>query len=129
MDSLLAVFLTTLPLIGGELYSRYEYGMSFRENFEKWRTAKIVAVVIGLSYYCFILSVGSAAIVFDIFDWVFFFFEFGIALSLIIYSKPMSESLENYISFRAVNLHEDVAFIIGWLLLLYIMFQVVIYAM
>jgi len=41
-------------------------------------------------------------------------------LCLIVYSKPASELVDGYSGFLSVGLNEDVAFILGWLGLLFV---------
>lgn len=100
------------------MYSGREYGLRLSDNFVKWRLGKIVAVGI-VSTYCIYAVTSNVAIYLLYFDdWILYFVNPGLALSLIVYSKPTSGFLENYNSVN-VDIYEDMAFVIGYALLLY----------
>jgi hypothetical protein len=50
----------------------------------------------------------------------FYFLEPSMFLCLIVYSKPASEMVDSYSDFLSVGLNEDIAFLIGWVGLLFV---------
>ncbi|MBU2876451.1 hypothetical protein [Aliiglaciecola lipolytica] len=103
--------------------------MSISDNLENWKTGKLVAVLSVGFYAFYVFSVGVIEFVYELEDWLVYFINVGVAISLIVFCKPASEILNDYEVFRHVNIHEDLAFIIGWLTLLYTYWLVFIYAL
>jgi hypothetical protein len=129
METFLGLLFIIAPVLFAIWYSNYEYGMSISDNLKHWKTGKLIAVVSVVLYVFYILSVGVIEFVHELEGWLVYFIDVGVAISLIIFCKPASEILDDYEVFRHVNMHEDVAFIIGWLILLYTYLMVFIYAL
>ncbi len=124
MDTLIGLTLLCIPLGLAAIYSYREYGLSLLENFEKWRIGKVAAVCI-LAIYIFYVAVSEVAFsILYIEEWAFYFVYPGISVSLIVYSKPASEFLSDYSSLKKADMHEDVAFVLGYAWLLYITWAV-----
>lgn len=118
METFLGLLLLATPIAFIAVYSEREYGLRLSDNFAKWRLGKIVAVGIVATYCIYAVTSNVAIYLLYFDDWILYFVNPGLALSLIVYSKPTSGFLENYNSVN-VDIYEDMAFVIGYALLLY----------
>ncbi|KZN62814.1 hypothetical protein N473_18035 [Pseudoalteromonas luteoviolacea CPMOR-1] len=110
MDIFILSIAFLAPVIIAEFYSSREYELSFRDQFDKWRLGKYLALLFSFLYLLALMVLESANP-----DSVFSALYAGAWLSLIIYSKSFGELfLGNAEEFKRVGLLEDAAFIIGW---------------
>lgn len=119
METLLGLLFIIAPIIFAVWYSDYEYGMSISDNLDHWKSGKLVAVTSVAVYVVYVLSVGVIEFVHEPEGWLVYFINVGVSISLIVFCKPASEILDDYEVYRQLNMHEDLAFIIGWLILLF----------
>lgn len=115
---LFAITLLFVPTLVCALYSRFEYHKSLRDNFENWKAGKLVGISLFLFLSYHLLKPESLAVYLDSF--LFYYLEPGMSIALIVYSKPASELLQGMSSL--FSLGEDLAFIIGWIGLLFVSF-------
>ena len=108
---ILSVMLFLLPSFIGQYYSSKEYEMTFSENLERWKLAKLIGISLSVGVFVELaINVDDTSRLLAAVIWP------GIWMSLIIYTKPFGEVFLNKAQeFRKVGMLEDAAFIIGWI--------------
>jgi hypothetical protein len=122
MDVFVAIFVFIIPVLVAAIYSQFVYGMSLSDNLIKWQVGKVIAIILVL-ILLLLMFIGS-----DEYTSNLLFFLPGSYISLIIYSKPCAELFfgENS-DFKKVGLLEDAGFIVGFICLLHLLSETIIY--
>ena len=118
MDLAIITVSVLLPLMVCHWYSQHEYSMSLSDNFENWKVGKYAGIVLFIGFIAYMLISDYRNEYIG--EFWFYFLEPSMFLCLIVYSKPASELVDGYSGFLSVGLNEDVAFILGWLGLLFV---------
>ncbi|KPH58041.1 hypothetical protein AMS58_20965 [Pseudoalteromonas porphyrae] len=107
-----AAILFLLPSCIGQFYSTREYEMTFSDNLEKWKVAKLIGIFLAVGIFIgqvYSVEYNTSRLL-GIVIWP------GVWMSLIIYTKPFGEVFLNDASeYKKVGLLEDAAFIVGWI--------------
>ncbi|WP_105169610.1 hypothetical protein [Pseudoalteromonas sp. T1lg23B] len=95
MDSVAAIGLLLFMFLVGAGQSKEEQELSFKDNFTSYKYLKVLFLLIALGYCMIIYHIGANELalddedplLFDIFNWLFYFVAFGLGINCIIFSK------------------------------------------